>query len=75
MIKAVKIKETFKDFLEEHPELTPVYDIHGNLEKVIFPDNATNISFSNILGNVKIYYRYNGNNFYFSDFEDETKED
>lgn len=65
MIKAVKIHETFDDFLEEHPELTPVRDSNGNVTQILFPISATKTSFTNVLGNIKVFYSYKGNDIRF----------
>lgn len=65
MIKAVKIQETFEDFLESHPEIIPVRDSCGNIEKILFPPNAEQTSFTNVNGNIKLYYLYNGSNHHF----------
>ena len=60
MIKAVKIKETFEDFLEEHPELRVEKDSEGNIEHIIFPPEAEKTSYTILYGNISIYYIYQG---------------
>ena len=59
-IKAVKIKQSLFEFLEEHPELTFSTDANGNLT-ITFPEDAENVSYTNFLGNISILYNYNGN--------------
>lgn len=61
MIKAEKIrKETLFEFLENHPELTISADKKGNIIQVIFPENAENPTFTNVLGIITISYYCNG---------------
>ena len=65
MKKAVKIKETFSDFLENHPEISASRDEAGNL----FLSPSTNVekwSYTNYCGIIALYYEYNGNTFVFS---------
>ncbi len=57
--KALKIKQSLFEFVEEHPELTISTDANGNLI-VIFPEDAENASYTNFLGNVYIHYNYHG---------------
>ena len=63
-LKAVKIKQSLFEFLEEHPELTISTDDNGNLI-VIFPEDAENASYTNFLGNISIRYNYHGNSIKF----------
>lgn len=58
-LKAVKIKQSLFEFVEEHPELTVSTDIDGNLI-IIFPPEAENTSFTNFLGDIYIHYNYHG---------------
>lgn len=58
-LKAVKIKPSIFEFVEEHPELTISTDTNGNLI-ITFPPEAENTSFTNFLGNIYIHYNYHG---------------
>ena len=59
MIKGVKIRETFEDFLEEHPELKITKDKTGHIISIIFPKEATETSYTIVYGEVvRIYYKY-----------------
>ena len=69
MIKAVKIHQTIDEFLEEHPELKVVErDTNGNIIALEFPSDATNTSFTNFYGIIKIYYNYHGESIMFPDY-------
>ena len=59
-IKTLQIKQSLFEFVEEHPELTFSTDNNGNLT-IIFPEDAENVSYTNFLGNICIYYNYHGN--------------
>ncbi len=67
MIKAVRIRETFEDFLEEHPELEVVQNDKGHIISIIFPKDSEKTSYTIVYGEVaSLYYEYKGNAFYFS---------
>lgn len=67
MIKAVRIKETFFDFLEDHPEINISTDKNGNL--IIFPvvDDIEKWSCTIFMGHVTLFYHYHGTIVKFSD--------
>ncbi len=66
MIKAVKIRETFEDFLKEHPELKITRDEKGNIISILFPNEATETSYTIVYGEVvSLYYLYQGNSIHF----------
>ena len=67
MIKGVKIRETFEDFLEEHPELKITRDEKGHIISIIFPKEATETSYTIVYGEVvELYYKYEDQSFHFS---------
>ncbi len=67
MIKGVKIRETFEDFLEEHSELKVTRDEKGHIISIIFPEESENISYTIIYDEVvSLYYEYKGRTFHFS---------
>ncbi len=60
MIKAERIEETLEDFEAEHPEIKIVRNCLGKAIYIVFPDGATETSYT-ILGDcVQIHYRYKG---------------
>ncbi len=65
-LKAVKIKQSLFEFVEDHPELIISTDANGNLI-VIFPEDAENTSYTNFLGNISICYNYHGRSIKFPD--------
>ncbi len=67
MIKGVKIRETFEDFLEEHSELKITRDEKGDIISIIFPKEAEETSYTIVYGEVvALYYKYEGQSFHFS---------
>lgn len=66
MLKGVKIKETFLDFLEAHPEISAQMDPKKNDLKISFPDDAEKVSYTYCLGEISIFYIYNGEEISFS---------
>ncbi len=66
MIKAIKIQETFEDFLEEHPELEVIQNDKGHIISITFPKEAEKTSYTIVYGEVvSLYYEYKGSEFHF----------
>lgn len=59
-MNAIKIQETFEDFLEEHPELRVKRDSEGNIIRILFPPEAQKTSYTILYGNIFVYYIYKG---------------
>lgn len=61
-------KESYVDFMFEHPELTVLTDRRGNVVRVIFPINATRTSYTIVNGKLtQLFYYYKGEPISFSD--------
>ena len=59
-LKGEKIHETFDDFLSYHPELEVQLDDYGNIYSITFPPEAEKTSFTNMMGDITVYYVYKG---------------
>ncbi len=68
MIKAVKIEETLEDFLEAHPELIVTRNGLGKVDRISFPEEATNPSYAIVYDSVEIHYNYKGESINFPEF-------
>ena len=62
MLKGKPLCETLDGFLKEHPEITPVYDsTQGKkIVSINFPPESESTSFTNVYGEISIYYTYKG---------------
>ena len=61
MLKGKRLCETLDGFFKEHPEITPVYDLTGTkIVSINFPIESESTSFTNVCGEISIYYTYKG---------------
>ncbi len=65
MLKGIKIRETFQDFLEEHPELQVVRNSQGAITAIIFPPEAEQTSYSIVFDQISVHYHYQGKAIHF----------